>query len=404
MKDFLKSNLFYAIVSVVMAVFLMFYVDSLSIPATSERTFSDLTVQVTNLPEGMLLDNEVPQVDLRLKGYSTTIASTSAKDIRVWVDLKNAGTGTNTYRLQTSLPSGLELVWTRPATLNLTLDTQGEKTMALRVQTQNSVAEGYGSFAPSVNPDSVTLSGPQSLLDQVSSAVVTVDLTGLTADYSMELPVVLYDSQGQRVEDERIALSDPKVWVGVKVSENKSSKSVVIRPAFSGEPEEKYRSGGVEVSPSTVRIAGTYDMIKDIEFLNTEPIDLTGATEDYTARVALVVPEGIEVLDGNEVSVTVKIEENLTHRVLRDIPIEVINAPEGGEYVTIPATADVTLAAWPWVFAGDSNEEGEYEIAVRLYVDLRGEHPGDQEYQVLTEVPADYQVVQLSAQSVRVVS
>ena len=77
-----------------MAVFLMFYVDSLSIPATSERTFSDLTVQVTNLPEGMLLDNEVPQVDLRLKGYSTTIASTSAKDIRVWVDLKNAGTGT----------------------------------------------------------------------------------------------------------------------------------------------------------------------------------------------------------------------------------------------------------------------------------------------------------------------
>ena len=80
------------------------------------------------------------------------------------------------------------------------------------------------------------------------------------------------------------------------------------------------RSGGVEVSPSTVRIAGTYDMIKDIEFLNTEPIDLTGATEDYTARVALVVPEGIEVLDGNEVSVTVKIEENLTHRVLRDIP------------------------------------------------------------------------------------
>ena len=130
----------------------------------------------------------------------------------------------------------------------------------------------------------------------------------------------------------------------------------------------------MEVSPSTVRIAGTYDMIKDIEFLNTEPIDLTGATEDYTARVALVVPEGIEVLDGNEVSVTVKIEENLT------------------------------LAAWPWVFAGDSNEEGEYEIAVRLYVDLRGEHPGDQEYQVLTEVPADYQVVQLSAQSVRVVS
>ena len=60
-----------------------------------------------------------------------------------------------------------------------------------------------------------------------------------------------------------------------------------------------------------MRIAGSYDLIKEIEYLNTEPIDLTEATADYTVEAPLVIPEGIEVLEGGAVQVTVRIEENL---------------------------------------------------------------------------------------------
>ncbi|MEA4891010.1 MAG: CdaR family protein [Peptococcaceae bacterium] len=404
MKDFLKSKLFNAIFSVMLAIFLMFYVDSLSILPSSEKTYSDITVSVMNLPEGMILDSEVPKVDLRVKGYTSTINSAGAKDVKTWVDLKDTETGTNTYKVQTSLPSGLEMVWIRPATLNLTVDTQGEKAMTLKVQTQNSVAEGYGSYAPSVNPEQVTLSGPQMLLDQVTAAVVTVDLSGLTADHSVELPVALYNSQGERVEDQRIVVSNPKVWVGVRVTENKSSKSVVVRPAFFGEPDEKYKSAGVEVTPTTVKIAGSFDRIKNIEYLNTEPIDLTGATQDYVVQTTLVVPEGVEVLEGNQVEVKIKIEEDLTYWVFEGVPVEIVNPPEGGPYVAIPAEVDVTVAAYPWVFARDSTDEGSYDIPIRVYVDLQGQHPDNQEYQLLTEAPADYRVTQMSAQTVQVVS
>ena len=404
MKDFLKSNLFYALVSVFLAVLLMFYVDSLSIPPSSEKTFTDLTLAVNNLPEGMIVENEMQDIDLRVRGYTTTINSTSAKDFRVWVDLKEAQPGSETYRVQTSMPSGLELVWIRPSTLSLTVDTLGEKTMSLRVQTQNNVAEGYSSNAPTVNPTQITLSGPQLLLDQVASAVVTVDVNGLTEDYSVELPVVLYDNQGERIEDERLSLSDATVWVGVKVSENKASKSVAVRPAFSGEPQEQYKTGGVEVEPSTVRIAGSYDLIKEIEYLNTEPIDLTEATADYTVEAPLVIPEGIEVLEGGAVQVTVRIEENLTYRVIQDIPVEILNGPEGSVYTSLPATVDMTLAAYPWVFDRDSDGEGGYNIPVRVFVDLKGEEPGGESQQLLTQVPEDYQVAELSVDTVQVVS
>ena len=131
---------------------------------------------------------------------------------------------------------------------------------------------------------------------------------------------------------------------------------------------------------------------------------MTEATADYTVEAPLVIPEGIEVLEGGAVQVTVRIEENLTYRVIQDIPVEILNGPEGSVYTSLPATVDMTLAAYPWVFDRDSDGEGGYNIPVRVFVDLKGEEPGGESQQLLTQVPEDYQVAELSVDTVQVVS
>ena len=127
MKDFLKSNLFYALVSVFLAVLLMFYVDSLSIPPSSEKTFTDLTLTVNNLPEGMIVENEMQDIDLRVPLDRVFYQFYLCQGFPGMGDLKEAQPGSETYRVQTSMPSGLELVWIRPSTLSLTVDTLGKK-------------------------------------------------------------------------------------------------------------------------------------------------------------------------------------------------------------------------------------------------------------------------------------
>ncbi len=402
MKRFLDSNIFYGILAMVLAIFLLFYVDSSENPV-SEKTYNNVNVAVSSLPEGMLLEKEPGPVEIRVNGYRSAINTAFARDVKASVDLRGAEPGTATYKVQYSLPSGLNLVYIKPEYIELTVDELGTKNLPVVCRTSNTVAEGYGSLEPVVNPASIVVTGPQRVLDQVEAAQVSLDLTGRNSDFQGSLPVVLFDKEWQEIQDSRLNLSAKEVSVHVVVTENLSSKSVSVRTALSGTIDEKYVVTGVEVQPSTVKITGSYAVISKIDSLTTEPIDLATLTESFHGSVKLLVPSNVEVLDGNEVEITIRIEENLTRRTFEGIPVEVRNGPAGMSYGTIPPTVDVTLAAYPQVFANASSG-GEYRIDIRAYVDLAGQPADTRDYNVMLEYPAEYQVVEVSPQIIRLYS
>lgn len=400
MKDFLRSNLFYRLSSVVLAIFLMFYVHSLENP-NSEKTFYSVNIAFNNQPSDLILSGEPKTVDIRIKGTRNLVNNTSSKDIKAWVDLAEAKAGKSVYKVQYSLPDGVEVAWVKPGTMELYLDEIGSKTVALKYVTANAVESGFGNFEPVVEPSQVQVSGPKLLLEKISHAVVNIDLTGLKTNFEGELPIQLVDQEGNPVQDAMISLSQDKAKVQVAVTENMSSKSVPVRPALSGEIQKNWMVSSVEVVPTTVRITGSFDIIKDIEYLTTQPLDLTQLTESFSGKLALVVPEGVGVLDGTEVQVNVTVTENLATHTINDVPVEVRNGPADRSYGTLPTTVDVELQAYPWIFANASSAGG-YNIAVKAYVDLEGQAAGTKEYTVKAECPADYKVVSISPETVRV--
>lgn len=400
MKDFLRSNLFYRLSSVVLAIFLMFYVHSLENP-NSEKTFYSVNLAFNNQPSDLILSGEPKTVDIRIKGTRNLVNNTSSKDIKAWVDLAEAKAGKSVYKVQYSLPDGIEIAWVKPGTMELYLDEIGSKTVALKYTTANAVESGFGNFEPVVEPSQVQVSGPKLLLEKISHAVVNIDLTGLKTNFEGELPIQLVDQEGNPVQDAMISLSQDKAKVQVAVTENMSSKSVPVRPALSGEIQKNWMVSSVEVVPTTVRITGSFDIIKDIEYLTTQPLDLTQLTASFSGKLALVVPEGVGVLDGTEVQVNVTVTENMATHTINDVPVEVRNGPADRSYGTLPTTVDVELQAYPWIFANASSAGG-YNIAVKAYVDLEGQAAGTKEYTVKAECPEDYKVVSISPETVRV--
>jgi YbbR domain-containing protein len=400
MKDFLRSNLFYRLSSVVLAIFLMFYVHSLENP-NSEKTFYSINIAFNNQPSDLILSGEPKTVDIRIKGTRNLVNNTSSKDIKAWVDLAEAKAGKSVYKVQYSMPEGVEIAWIKPGTMELYLDEIGSKTVALKYTTANAVESGFGNFEPVVEPAQVQVSGPKLLLEKISHAVVNIDLTGLKTNFEGELPIQLVDQDGNPVQDAMISLSQDKAKVQVAVTENMSSKSVPVRPALSGEIQKNWMVSSVEVVPTAVRITGSFDIIKDIEYLTTQPLDLTQLTESFSGKLALVVPEGVGVLDGTEVQVNVTVTENLATHTINGVPVEVRNGPADRSYGTLPTTVDVELQAYPWIFANASSAGG-YNIAVKAYVDLEGQAAGTKEYTVKAECPSDYKVVSISPDTVRV--
>jgi YbbR domain-containing protein len=398
MNNFFKSNLFYGITSVLLAIFLLFYVDSIDNPIVEKPYTVNLSTR--NLANDLIMDGTPIQVRIRVSGNKTTFYALSSKDFRAWVDLSQAKPGLGTYDIQISVPSGVSLVWMEPKTADIYLDEIGSKTIEVQHQIINTVASGYGNFEPVLTPKQIKITGPMLLLDQVDHALVRIDLDGLKADYVADLPVMLIDKEKKVMEESNITLSQEKVKVQVAITENMSSKSVQVRPAITGEIQEKWLVSSVEVKPTTVRITGSFDKIKDIEYLTTETIDLSLLEESFSGKVKLNVPEGIGVLDGTEVDVNIKLTENLVQRTLKDIPIEVRNAPKDNSYGTLPTKVDVTLEGYPWIFANYSNEGG-YVIAVKAFVDLQGKEAGSQDYPIQIECPSDFKVVSTSVETVR---
>lgn len=65
------------------------------------------------------------------------------------------------------------------------------------------------------------------------------------------------------------------------------SKSVPIAPDIIGTPENGYHVKSVEISPREMVIEGAKSLVRKVGAVKTEPIDITGLTEDFKQEVGL---------------------------------------------------------------------------------------------------------------------
>ena len=114
-------------------------------------------------------------------------------------------------------------------------------------------------------------------------------------------------------------------------------------------------------------------------YVETSPVDLTGAKDDVDVRVALNLPEGISVVGDQTVNVVVGVSAIEGSLTINDVPVEVINlTPDLGAQ---PFPSDRSISSSPvrcrcWMLcnAGD----------IRVIIDLTGVNAGT--YQLVPRV------------------
>ena len=89
--------------------------------------------------------------------------------------------------------------------------------------------------------------------------------------------------------------------------EKRGSKTVRVRPDYTGEPAAGFLLAGVSVDPLRVRITGARRAVQRVTEVATEPIDLSGLAESEEREVKLS-PTGSHVWLEEDNSVTVRIQ------------------------------------------------------------------------------------------------
>jgi len=205
-----------------------------------------------------------------------------------------------------------------PARVLVVMEEIREASVPVRVNIVGNVPFGYSYQPPRPAPDRVTVAGPASRIQRVESAVTEIRLDGITVSVNASYAPRPVDSRGTDVTGVRINPS--AVTVAIEVSQQVAYKEVGVRPRLRGRTAAGYVVDGVDVEPASVTVVGEPQALAEVNFVETQGVDLGNASSTTVRRVQVAPPSGIGLLQTQPVAVTVRISPLVATQTVRVTP------------------------------------------------------------------------------------
>ena len=149
-----------------------------------------------------------------------------------------------------------------------------EKPFELTPKYVGKAEEGYRQGSVSLSPSKIVVSGPQSLVGQISSVGIEIDLSGATEDLTGTRPIKCYDANGEEIAlDERVTLSRTEADYDQSILK---VKNLGLNFETEGRVAEGYRYTGIESSINSVEVVG---LKSDLAGINSITLSLIHISE-----------------------------------------------------------------------------------------------------------------------------
>jgi len=214
-KDLLTKNLELKIASLVIAIALWVFV---ILSGRSNMTL-DIPLQITNLSEGLVVVESPKTVRVNIEGSKNLLKTLDTGDISAIIDLSDAGPGRvffNLSRSNISIPKTLVVRNIEPETVSVMVEKKMKKRVKVRPSITGLPAKGYIIDEVRVDPDSIIIEGPRSLILEVNSVrTEPLDISGINTDIQYRA--------GIDIDDPRIGRNINKVTVHISVKKIETS-------------------------------------------------------------------------------------------------------------------------------------------------------------------------------------
>jgi YbbR domain-containing protein len=365
----LFSNLSTLLLAFALAVVVWFSAETAANP--NIESIRSVPLEIFGLDPNMLVVGSPPaQVRVTLRAPTSVMNSLDSVDgsITAWVDV--AGLEAGTYELEVNAQASetygpVRVSQITPQFVTLTLEPLITKTFPVDLVISGDPAIGYQKGTPSFSPASVTVSGAASVVDQVASTQVALDISEADETIDVEIPVLALDANSEPVEG--VLINPKEISVTQPVYLQGGYRNVIVKVLTTGQPANGYKLTNITVSPLNVVVFATDpQLVNDLPgFVETEAVDLTGAEDDVDTFVALQLPEGVSVVGDETVLVQVSIaaiEGSLT----MELPVTPIGLLPTQAALLSPETVQVILSGPVPVL--DNLEPSD----IRVVVDLAG--------------------------------
>lgn len=350
-----------------------------------------IPVETTRVSSGLIVMNTPDPVRLRIKTPKDKWDTLRASSFRAYVDLSRLGPGIHAVPIisETSDPQ-VRVLEVMPATTSIRVEEIQERTVPVKVTLVGNVPFGYVYRMPKVDPEVVVASGPASLVQSVETASVDVRLEGISVDIDTAFHPAAVDTSGATV---RIVRLDPQtVRVSLPVSQQVSYKQVGVRATTSGAVAPGYWTESVSVDPSSVTVVGDPKALASINYLETAPLNVDGASSSIVQDLRINATEGVSLVQQQTTRVRVQISPLQTSQVLRVAP-RLVNLAPRLQVVSAPASVEVTVQGPAPIMQGLRVE------SVSVTLDVKDLSEGTHTVKVNASVPSGLSVAKVDPET-----
>ncbi|MGH2461720.1 MAG: CdaR family protein [Chloroflexota bacterium] len=342
MVSFLRSNLVWMLLSLLISTGLWVFVTFKEDPEVT-HVLSNIPISVQQPPPTMVVQPETQVVQVQVSAPSAVWAQLKADNFRAVVDASKVTQGGSQevpVHISSTDPR-VRVDSVDPSTIFLKVDPLRSKSVPVVVVPSGTVPIGYQESGPAkVTPAVVTISGPQTLVDQVSSVTINVSLDGVTKSIDQAYkpaPLGLAESDAARV-----ALNPAQVQVDVPVTQKLMYKTLPIQPVTSGNVALGYQEVGITIDPTTVTLVGDPQTLTQMTTVPTKPIDISGVDGDRAYDATLDLP-GTVALDRSQSIVVRVLVSTLSGSKTMLISPQIVNLAPNLNYQINPGAVNVTL-------------------------------------------------------------
>jgi YbbR domain-containing protein len=261
------------------------------------------------------------------------------------MDLTGLSAGEHTRDVQIMVDMRpYQIVVKNPVSVSVVLESVRTRTFPLSLSLSGQPAAGYQVGEATMDSTEITVSGPESLVQQATRARVPINLDGVREGIDEAVPVQVLDAQDEMVRG--LTINPESVHVTVPISQQGGFRDVAVKVVVQGQQAPGYRIENISVFPPVVTVfAEDPELVNQLPgIVETQPLDLQDRKEDVSTRLSLDLPDNITIVGTQTVQVQVSISPIQTSVTLLNQPINVNGLPEGLSAEVFPQAVDVIIS------------------------------------------------------------
>ena len=307
-----KQKIIVQLVCLLLSLGLWIYVTNIENPIKSYE-LSRVPVEIKNADSlkdaGLaLVPNQQFYVNLKIEGNSQDLFSIDKSDFTISVDLNEFVLKNGENKIAVNIENAPSTVKIKNSNgLTITINTEAYSTKEVPVKSKIDVISksSYYVATPVFSPETIIVSGPESLVNKVTKVVAEGQESNAVKTIVKDYIVIPVDENDKEVTGVQLS----QKWAEATIEINEG-KTVPIKINTTGALASGLRLKSISSAITEIGITGPESILNSTSEIGTETINLSEIKDSTNIDVALGIPDGILIHNGeNSITVSIVVEK-----------------------------------------------------------------------------------------------